>query len=715
MQDWMRQRNTARRTPRRSIWSRVARHRAGVPGARFRERRKALARLTASFAALGLFAAQPEALAQASPAAGTGMLVARTAAGEVPLPQLDAHFDIVVAGPIARTTLRQRFRNPGSDFIEATYRFPLPDDAAVDHLTVEAGGQRIVGEIREREVARRSYEQARDGGQRAALVSSERANLFTTALANIGPGEVVTVEIEYQQRVRRDGSRYRLRVPTAVTPRYDAAPAPGGQSLASMPAAVTHAVAATDLVHDSHTLSLDIDLDVGLPLADIVSRHHRIDVSPGTGTRQRVSLSGASRLDADFVLEWQPRDASETQVAAFGHSTGDTGYAFVQLVPPLAVDVSLAPPRELILVLDTSGSMEGASIVEAVAAVTRAIEQLRLVDRFNVIAFDDDVQRLFPASRAATPAHRAQALAWLKRQRADGGTEMRPALHAALCAPPADGFLRQVIFATDGAVGNEASLFEDINNWLGTSRLFTVGIGAAPNGWFMRKAAETGRGTFVLVGNAADVNEAMSGLFVRMAQPVLTDVSVDWDGRGAEAYPAHIADLYAGEPVEVSARFDGPVPSRLMVSGTQWLGGVAVPWQHEVPIDTSVGSHRPGVAVTWARDKLEALDDARRVGLPEAVARAAMLEVALTHHIVSEVTSLVAVDATPVRAAGPVSRTDVPGLLPRGMAPMSQLTATGTRAPLQRLVGGIAVLLALWIALLQRVFLPATREHLEPA
>ena len=701
MQDWLRQRNTVRAARVRAFWTPTT-----SPGARFRARLRAIARGSMALVAavVGMAATAPEVLA--SDALTTGSLMMRTESGEQPLPHLDATFDITVSGPIARTTLKQRFQNTSADFIEAVYRFPLPDDAAVDHLTVEAAGRRIVGEIREREKARKEYRKARAAGKRAALVSTARANLFTTALANIGPGEVVTVEIEYQQRVAREGERYRLRVPTAVTPRYEPAPTKGEVTLQKVTSATTSVVPAANLAPGSHALFVNVDLDVGLPLANIVSRHHRIDVTRGSGTAQHVTVAGEARLDADFILEWQARGASDPQVAAFGHTVGDAGYALVQLVPPMTVDANLAPPRELILVLDTSGSMQGASIIEAVAAVTHAIDALRPVDRFNLIAFDNYTQQLFKAPRMATPENRAEALQWLKKQRADGGTEMRPALMAALRGAQSDGYLRQVIFVTDGAVGNEADLFRDIEGWIGASRLFTVGIGAAPNGWFMRKAAECGRGSFVLIGNAGGVTEGMGALFDRMAQPVLTDVTFEWGDANVEAYPTHIADLYAGEPIEVSARFDGLPPARVAVTGTQWVGGVGMPWAHEITLAGARDQSRHGVAVTWARDKLEALDDARRAGLPDELARAAMLEVALSHHIVSEVTSLVAVEETPVRTAGPVRSSAVPGLAPRGSTALGNFTATGTSAPLHRLIGGFALALALWLAALRRVFRP---------
>ena len=288
MQDWLRQRNTVRAARVRAFWTPTT-----SPGARFRARLRAIARGSMALVAavVGMAATAPEVLA--SDALTTGSLMMRTESGEQPLPHLDATFDITVSGPIARTTLKQRFQNTSADFIEAVYRFPLPDDAAVDHLTVEAAGRRIVGEIREREKARKEYRKARAAGKRAALVSTARANLFTTALANIGPGEVVTVEIEYQQRVAREGERYRLRAPTAVTPRYEPAPTKGEVTLQKVTSATTSVVPAANLAPGSHALFVNVDLDVGLPLADIVSRHHRIDVTRGAGTAQHVTVAEA--------------------------------------------------------------------------------------------------------------------------------------------------------------------------------------------------------------------------------------------------------------------------------------------------------------------------------------------------------------------------------------------------------------------------------------
>ena len=320
-------------------------------------------------------------------------------------------------------------------------------------------------------------------------------------------------------------------------------------------------------------------------------------------------------------------------------------------------------------------------------------------DRFNIIAFDTNTERLFDAPRPASAAARAEARAWLARQRADGGTEMRPALMAALRGADAGAnvVLRQVMFVTDGAVANEEALYRDIAAWIGESRLFTVGIGAAPNGWFMRKAAAAGRGSSVLVGDTGGVSAAMTALFSRMARPVLTDIEFDWGDAAAEAYPSHIADLYAGEPVEIAVRFASRPPQQVVLRATRWRGGVAVPWRHDVPLAARGDAGGAAIAVRWARAKLEALSDARRAGLPDAVARAAMRDVAMAHHIVSEVTSLVAVDATPVTRSGDVARVAVPGLLPRGATPLASLTATATGAPVARITGVALLALALLV------------------
>ena len=285
--------------------------------------------------------------------------------------------------------------------------------------------------------------------------------------------------------------------------------------------------------------------------------------------------------------------------------------------------------------------------------------------------------------------------------RARGGTEMLPALALALAGPREAAMIRQVVFLTDGAVGNEDAILRLLHDGIGDRRLFTVGIGPAPNAFFMTKAAQFGRGTYTFIGDVREVQEKMTALFRKLENPALTDITVDWPA-GADAWPRVLPDLYAGEPVVVTAQFNANAGSgNIAVSGRR--GGAI--WGSLLPV--AAMASEPGVGVLWARAKIDALMDAGRKGALEEDIRTAVLDVALTHHLVSKYTSLVAVDVTPTRPAGAAaSKTAIPGNIPEGLTGFDRLPRTATPAPLLMVAGGLALLVAGALALWLRVGAP---------
>jgi Ca-activated chloride channel family protein len=289
--------------------------------------------------------------------------------------------------------------------------------------------------------------------------------------------------------------------------------------------------------------------------------------------------------------------------------------------------------------------MSGTSIVQAKEALLLAIDGLSSEDRFNIIEFNSYARPLFPDARPATREHRAEARGWVKGLRAQGGTELALALDLALNGAESGERVRQVVFLTDGQVGNEDELFKLVRARLGDSRLFTVGIGSAPNSHFMAKAASIGRGTFTYIGKVEEVREKMGALFARLESPVLKGVRIDWpEGAGAETWPSRIPDLYAGEPVVVTTALDR-AQGRARVSA---LHGAA-PWEETFLLDQPADGS--GLGVLWARDKVGSLEDAMREGASAEETQAKIIELALTHHLVTKYTSLVAIDRSPARPA----------------------------------------------------------------
>jgi Ca-activated chloride channel family protein len=604
-------------------------------------------------------------LLAAGPAYATeGGLVLRAAdRAPVVAPLVSTDVTFRVAGPVARARVVQTFYNPESDWYEGVYVFPLPENGAVDRLRLLVGSRVIEGEVKERRAARAAYGEARAAGQRAVLLDQERPNIFTTQVANIGPREAVVVELEYQQVLRYDTGRYSLRFPMVVGPRY----IPAGPMLVADANRITPPVMRPGTEQGRtnpriNPISIRVELDAGVPLAAVESRYHRVHVEEPSPSRREITLSdGAVPASRDFELAWVPRLQDAPQAAWFSEEKDGRHYGLLMVMPPAATPAARLP-REVLFVLDTSGSMAGASIRQAKQALLLALERLQPADRFELIQFNSTAQPLFGGPREATRENVRRAMHWVASLDARGGTEMAAALRMALNGREEDsGRVRQVVFLTDGAVGNEEALFALLRERLGGSRLFTVGIGSAPNSHFMTQAAQLGRGTFTYIGRIEEVGARMGELFAKLESPVLKGLQVRWpEGLQVEAWPARLPDLYAGEPVVISAalqRLEGEVGLAGERDGRRW----------EARIPLAQISAAEGMGTLWAREKVSALMASLRDGAAETEVRARVIELATAHRLVTRFTSFVAVDRTPARPVDESMKSAaVPTLLPEG-------------------------------------------------
>jgi Ca-activated chloride channel homolog len=592
--------------------------------------------------------------------------------GLVEAPRLATAVVMTVNGTIARVAVTQRFENPSDRWLEGIYVFPLPEQSAVDALHMEIGSRVIDGEVKGRAEAKKAYEEARDAGQKASLVQQERPNIFTNSVANIGPHEAIVVRIEYQETIKQDAGVYSLRFPLVVAPRYNPAPSQvdvvdfGGKRAPRDPVPdrdrITPPVLDPAKFAKVNPVSIQVTLNAGFVLGDIKSSFHQIALNKTGDETATLSLAdGTVPADKDFELTWTPKAVSVPQTALFHEIVNGQDYLLAMVTPPALDSAPKLLPRELIFVIDNSGSMAGTSIVQAKQSLLFALDRLGPGDKFNVVRFDDTMEMLFDKAVNATSENLAIAKNFVSRLDAEGGTEMLPALKAALNdATPMDTTrLRQVVFLTDGAVGNEAQLFSEIAGHLDRSRLFTVGIGSAPNSYFMRRAAELGRGTFTEIGSEEQVLERMSTLFAKLEKPVMVGLKAEWPkGTSVEVWPDPLPDLYAGEPVVLSAKVSS-MNGELHFSGT--FDGK--PWTAALNISNAIDG--AGVAKLWARSKIASLEakafaDADTTGIEKAIET-----VALEHHLVSSQTSLVAIDKTKSRPDGKgVASVDMPVNLP---------------------------------------------------
>ena len=638
--------------------------------------------------AVGAPGGAPAAPIDTEPAAGSGWDPARPGPGEllsregdrmVPLPLVRMQVELDVTGVLVHGSVSQEFRNDRAEVLEATYVFPLPEGAAVNALEMRVGDRRIVATVKERDEARRTYEQARNEGRKAALLEQGRPSLFRASVAAINPGETVAVRLEFVEQATYATGEFSLAFPLVYTPRY--LPVDG-----TTPFSAAGGDARTACVIPR--AGIRVRLEAGLPLESIDSPSHRIALERKAAGAVVTLADGTVLADRDFVLRWRIRRATEPQAALFVEDRDDGRYALAMILPPTpepAGETDAGLSTETLFIVDVAGSMDGPSIVQARRALTAALARLRPDDTFNLLKFNDRYEAYREAFLAADAESVAAASEWIADLRATGGTEILPALvHGLQMMNGGDARReRRLVFLTDGAVANEEQVLAEVVARRGEERLHVIGIGSAPNRYLMRKLASVGRGLCEFLPDDEALGPRLDAFLARIDRPVMSDLDLVWDGAPPlEAYPTSLPDLHAGEPLFVSLQLGRSHPGvRAVLQG--WQGN------HATEVEVVVGDRaaaRSGIADRWARAKVEALLDSLRDGGDPAVVRTAVIEVATEYRLVTPYTSLVAVEEFPT-AEGTSRRVALASTIGAG----GDLPSGGTDGPL-RLCIGLALL-----------------------
>ncbi|MCO7226742.1 marine proteobacterial sortase target protein [Pleionea sp. CnH1-48] len=610
-------------------------------------------------------------IAETSEEVTQGSLIFETKnSGSRQAPLLKTLVSMDIHGLAARVKVTQSFINESSDWVEGKYVFPLPDKSAVDHLEMKIGERLIIGEIKEKTTAKKIYQSAKISGKKASLIEQHKANVFSSSVANIAPYETIEITIEYQQDVlyqKDDG--YSIRFPMTMTPRYKPSkivrtvfdkPEDGFASYAS---SVVNSPKINEESQRENIVLMDIRLNAGFSLDSLESTSHSIISKQASNTDFVIELDrGKALADRDFILNWQPVNSSQPRAAIFSETKNNEHFANIMIIPPDIDSADSAPvlSREVIFVIDTSGSMAGESIKQAKYALSESLNTLRSGDWFNIIEFNSRYRRLFSSARVFDRSSKKDALDFIRQLRADGGTEMLSAMRAALDDKVRSNKVRQVIFLTDGAIDNESELFAGIKSHLGNSRLFTIGIGSAPNAFFMKKAASYGRGTFTFIGSSAETSSKIQSLMKQISRPQLSHIDIRWpDGMSVDMWPRRVPDLYSGEPLWIKVKLP-ELKGRLALEGRM----EDTLWQ----TDLSLSGHKSmsGVSKLWAREKIAGIMEESQHGRVSPEQRSRIVDVALKHHLVSRFTSLVAVDKTPARVAEKLVARQLPVHKPKG-------------------------------------------------
>ncbi len=594
------------------------------------------------------------------------------------------HTDVAiqVSGPLARAQVTQQFENPYSDKIEAVYTFPLPQNAAVDDMMMTVGDRVVKGKIKKREEARAIYEAAKRRGNMAGLLDQERPNIFTQSVANILPGEQISITISYVEILPYDGGTYSVVFPMVVGSRYipgqpitqEPPTQPLGGGWAYDTDQVPDASHITSSVlkpgtRSGHDLSLSVKIDAGVPIHHVQSTTHEIAVTNSNDSRAEVHLKAEATIpNKDFILTYAVA-GEDIRDAILTHRNGKEGFFTLLLQPPDRVKTDAVTPKELVFVLDTSGSMSGFPLDKAKETMRLAIDGLNPRDTFNLITFAGDTRILFAEPVPATPANVRKAQQFLESRRGGGGTEMMKAIRAALDPSDSQEHLRIVCFMTDGYIGNDMAIVEEIQKH-SNARVFAFGIGSSVNRFLLDQMAEHGRGEVEYVGLQDDGSAAARRFHQRVQHPLLTDISVDWDDLDvSEVYPKRLPDLFSAKPLIVTGQYMTPGKGTIRLRGK--VAGHAVVRKIDVEFPGFEPEHDV-LATLWARTKIADLmaQDFNGIqqGNPKPKVREAITQLGLDYRLMTQFTSFVAVEELIITEGGQPRRVEVPVELPDGVS-----------------------------------------------
>jgi Ca-activated chloride channel family protein len=592
---------------------------------------------------------------------------------QCPLKHTDVKAEI--SGFLSRVVVTQNFENPFKEKIEAVYVFPLPQNAAVDDMTMYVGERVVRGKILPREQAQAVYEAAKTGGQVASLLDQERPNIFTQSVANILPGEKIKITISYVETLRYDNGAYEFVFPMVVAPRYvpgaptgqqahgfapDTSQVPDGSKITPRPALPG--------VRAGHDISLDISLDAGLAIDNVASKTHAVSIDRQSVGRAHIKLNDQDTIpNKDFILRFDVA-GNAIQDAVLTHRLTKGGFFTMILQPPQRVTVEDVTPKELVFVLDTSGSMSGFPIEKAKETMKMALDNLYPADTFNLITFAGDTHILFKQPVPATAENLKKAQEFLSSRAGSGGTEMMTAIKAALDPSDQQDHVRIVCFMTDAEVGNDMAIIDEVQKHP-NARVFAFGIGSSVNRFLLDKITEYGRGEVEYVGLNDDGSAAAKRFYERVRNPLLTDISVEWNGLPvADVYPQRVPDLFSAKPVVLTGRYlngaSGTIRLKGKMSGNDFV--------REIPVQFPDNEARHDVlAALWARQRIDDLMGQDYAGAQYANMKPELKEtitqLGLEYRLMTQFTSFVAVEEMVVTDGGQPRRIDVPVEVPEGM------------------------------------------------
>ncbi|MDH3693894.1 MAG: VIT and VWA domain-containing protein [Gammaproteobacteria bacterium] len=567
-----------------------------------------------------------------------GRVQAKIGNETVQFPILKTDIDADIQGDLITVTLKQEFANPLDQAVHAEYLFPLNKDGAVFEMEMRVADEVVRAQIKPVEQAKKTFEKAKSQGKSATLLRQHRPNMFTQNIANLTPGYPITVTLKYVQTINKVDGLYELVVPLVVGPRYQppgAGVAPtnelqetlddelslstndtvdqqtevssqatfGKWELEALPAyPPTHGVNLPEHI-DPDRVSIQISLNGGMPITLAESPTHTLVTDARSESSWKIKLANGRIIDnQDFVFRYQLA-GEKTQAGLLSYRDERGGFLSLMLEPPKVPIESEISQREMVFVLDSSGSMNGLPMDASKAFMRKALHNLRPTDTFRIVRFSDSATEFSTHPLIATAENIQKGIHYTDQLRGSGGTEMSSGIRQALDVPVPENTIRLVTFLTDGYIGNEVTILKMIRERVGDARLFAFGVGTAVNRYLLSEMGRMGRGFTRYMDPTESVEEVAHELAQRLQSPVLTDIEIDWgELEVTETYPRQIPDLFAGQTVRVQGRFAKAGNYNIKVNGHVNGRKASLPLQLSLQAKSHEGE---AIALIWARSAIK--------------------------------------------------------------------------------------------------------------
>ena len=578
----------------------------------------------------------------------------------MPLESTTANVDIV--GVIADVKITQTYTNTGEKPIEAIYVFPASTKAAVYHMKMTIGERTIEARIEEKQKAREDYEAAKQNGQTASLLEQQRPNVFQMNVANILPGDKITVELFYTELLVPTSGIYEFAFPTVVGPRFstqDAATASADDKWIANPYT-------TQGEKPTYAFDITTNIHAGMKIKDIKCATHEVDISYAGKTEANITLKGTEKDggNRDFILQYR-LSGSQVESGLLLFEGEKENFFLAMMQPPKNPSEAQIPAREYIFVVDVSGSMYGFPIETSKVLLKNLIGNLKPTDRFNVILFAGGSKLMSEESMLANEENIQKAFDVIDKQQGGGSTMMLPALKRAMELKGTEDYSRSFIIVTDGYVSVEKEAFDYIRNNLGEANFFAFGIGSSVNRFIIEGIAHVGMGEPYIITNQIDAEEKAEKFRKYINSPALTNIEISFEGFDAyDIEPITIPDVFAERPIVIFGKYKGNADGKIKITGD--AGDKKYTFDMKVS-EYSASESNTAIKYLWARERIKLLDDYNNLQHSDERVKE-VTQLGLTYNLLTNYTSFIAIDSEIRNAGGEQNTVNQVLPLPQGVS-----------------------------------------------